>query len=355
MRKFTKEITALMASVAVSAAVGTANISSEEIVETAGVAVQPTTEIVATAGVPLPSDEYTEPTLATVTSITIITSTAGVAIPPDDYTDPTIPPVDGGVMPPDDYTDPTEEFPPTAGVPLPPDDYTDPTEETTEPIPPLAGEPTLPDEYIETTEEFPPLAGDVMLVDGDIDGSGSFNVADVVLISKYLLNKSESAPDNLYAADLNADGKINVFDLVAMKRKILEQITPEIMEYNYDFTEIKNYDNTADYKDGGQISVYTQGNEAVVMWKIPVFYSTDCCVQQIESIDSCTYKTNDTDLINIAESNNVYYYGDSPQGYTYCVIKALKEGNATLTFDCKYTDKSIEFTIDKDLNISVAE
>lgn len=326
MRKFTKEITALIASVAVSATVGTASVSSDEIIETVSTETIPSETIVTTAGVPLPPDDYTEPTV-------VIETTAGVAVLPDDYTDPTeeIPPVDGGLMPPDDYTDPTEEFPPLAGEPMP------------------------SDEYIETTEEIPPLAGDIMFADGDIDGNGSFNAADVVSFSKFLLNKSDEKPDNLYAADLNADGKINVFDLVAMKRKILEQITPEIMEYDYDFTEIKNYDNTADYKDGGQISVYTQGDEAVVMWKIPVFYSTDCCVQQIESIDSCTYKTNDTDLINIAESDNVYYYGNSPQGYTYCVIKALKEGNATLTFDCKYTDKNIEFTIDKNLNISVAE
>jgi len=326
MRKFTKEITALMAAVTVGATVGTASVSSEEIIPSESVI--PSETIVSTAGVPLPPDDYTEPTV-------VIETTAGVAVLPDDYTDPTeeIPPVDGGVMPPDDYTDPTEE--------------------TTEPIPPLAGEPTLPDEYIETTEEIPPLAGDVMLVDGDIDGNGSFNIADVISISKYLLNKSENKPDNLYAGDLNADGKINVFDLVAMKRKMIEQNMPESSSYSYDFSQIENYDNIADYKDGGQISVYTQGDEAVVMWKIPVFYSTDCCIQQIESIDSCTYKTDDTDTIEILKSDNVYYYGNTPKGYTYCVIKALKEGKATLTFDCEYSDKTIELSIDKNLNISV--
>ncbi|MBE6844574.1 MAG: hypothetical protein E7508_02500 [Ruminococcus sp.] len=164
MKKFTKEITALIASIAVSATVSTASATSEEIVETTAVEVAPTEIIVTTAGVPLPPDDYTEPT--------------------------------------------TEEFPP------------------------LAGEPTLPDEYIETTEEIPPLAGDVALPDGDIDGNGSFNFADVVSFSKYLMNKSENEPDNLYAADICTDGKINVFDLVAMKRKMIEQNTTELSENN---------------------------------------------------------------------------------------------------------------------------
>ncbi len=364
MRKFTKEITALLASVAVGATVSTASVTSEVIVETVGEAVAPT-EIVTTAGVPLPPDDYTEPTVVTTTAGVAIqtddytepTTLAGVTIPATEYTDPTeeFPPVDGGLMPPDDYTDPTEEFPPTAGVPLPPDDYTEPTDPTEE-FPPLAGEPTLPDEYIETTEEIPPLAGDVMLVDGDIDGNGSFNSADVVSFSKHLLNKSDAEYINSYVADLCPDGDINVFDFIMMKRQLIGQniSASELSEKSYDYEQVENYDNIAGYEYGGQISVYIKNNEALVMWKIPVLYEMNGCESEITSIDSCTYKTNDTDTIEIVKTDSVYYYGDTPKGYTYCVVKALKEGNATLTLDCEYSDTNIEFTIDENLNISVA-
>ena len=206
MRKFTKEITALMASVAVSAAVGTTNVSSEEIIETEGVIAAPT-EIVETAGVALPTD----------------------------CTDPTLPPVDGEIMPPDDYTDPTEPIPtepipPMAGDPTMPDEYIEPTTitEPTEEFPPCAGV-TLP--ATETTEEFPPLAGDIMLPDGDINGDGSFDVADVVTLQNYLSGKGDEGID-LYLADFYADGEINVFDLVKMKRELIEQSTPELSENN---------------------------------------------------------------------------------------------------------------------------
>ncbi|MBQ3566543.1 MAG: dockerin type I repeat-containing protein [Oscillospiraceae bacterium] len=320
MRKFTKEITALLASVAVGATVGTASVTSEEIVETAGVVIQ--------------TDEYTETTTTTEEDLPL----AGVTIPATEYTDP------------------TEEFPPTAGVPLPPDDYTESTDPTEE-IPPLAGEPTLPDEYIETTEEIPPLAGDVMLIDGDIDGNGSFNSADVVSFSKHLLNKSDAEYINSYVADLCPDGDINVFDFIMMKRQLIGQniSASELSEKSYDYEQIEDYDNIAEYKDGGQNSVYIKNNEALVMWKIPVLYEMNGCVSEITSIDSCTYKTNDTDTIEIVKSDNVYYYGDTPKGYTYCVVKALKEGKATLTLDCEYSDTNIEFTIDENLNISVTD
>lgn len=331
MRKFTKEITALLASVAVGATVGTASVTSEEVVETVGEAVTPT-EIVTTAGVPLPPDDYTEPT--------VVTTTAGVAIQTDDYTEPTTTttevPLAGVTIPATEYTDPTEEIPPVDGGLMPPDDYTDPTD---------------------PTEEIPPLAGDVMLIDGDIDGNGSFNFADVVSFSKYLLNKSDTEYINSYVADLCPDGDINVFDFIMMKRQLIGQnvSASELSEKSYDYEQVENYDNIAEYKDGGQQSVYIKNNEALVMWKIPVLYEVNGCVSEITSIDSCTYKTNDTDTIEIVKSDSVYYYGDTSKGYTYCVIKALKEGNATLTLDCEYSDTNIEFTIDENLNISVTD
>ena len=342
MRKFTKEITALIASVAVTAAVGTASATSEEIVETAGVDAEPT-EIVETAGVALPTD-CTEPTLPPVD---------GGLMPSDDYTDPTeeFPPLAGDPLPPDEYIEPTEEFPPLAGDPLPPDEYIEPTEE----FPPLAGEPLPSDEYIETTEEISPIVGDVSLPDGDVDGNGSFNIADVVSFSKYLLNKSDEVPDNLYAADLCTDGKINILDLVIMKREMIKQNTTELSENDYDYTLLEKYDNLTEYKDGAQISVYTQNDEALVMWKIPVLYEMDGCEQTITSIDSCTYKSNDLNIIDIVKSDNVYYYSESPKGYSYCVIKSLKEGDATLILDCESGEKYIEFSIDNDLNISIKD
>ena len=173
MRKFTKEITALIASAAIGtvAGVGAFSASSEEIVQTAGVAMKP--------------DE-------------IICTTA-----------------------------PTE-LPPLEGVPLPPDEW---VEQTTEEFPPLAGEPMPPDEWIETTteEELPPLAGDIAPPDGDVNGDGSFNIADVVAFQKWLLNAPDAELYNWTAADLYADGKLDVFDLTLMKKALIDNERYRIM------------------------------------------------------------------------------------------------------------------------------
>lgn len=186
MRKFTKEITALIASVAVCsvAGVGAFSASSEEIVTTAGVDMIPdeticTTELPPTAGDPLPPDAFIEPT-----------------------TEEDIPPLVGDPLPPDEWIEPTteEEFPTTAGVTLPPD-------ESTEPI----------------TEEIPPLLGDIAPADGDVNSDGSFNVADVVLFKKWLLNIPDVKLDNWMAADFCQDGKLDVFDLCLMKKALIEQ------------------------------------------------------------------------------------------------------------------------------------
>ena len=51
---------------------------------------------------------------------------------------------------------------------------------------------------------------------GDINGDGSRNVSDLVLLQKYLL-KAETVIDN-DAADLNGDGVIDVFDNIRLRK-----------------------------------------------------------------------------------------------------------------------------------------
>lgn len=57
--------------------------------------------------------------------------------------------------------------------------------------------------------------------EGDVNGDGQFNTADVVILQKWLLCQG-LLPDPA-AADVCADGRINVLDLVMMKRLLLRQ------------------------------------------------------------------------------------------------------------------------------------
>lgn len=178
MRKFTKEISALIATAAIgtAAGIGAFSASSEDMVTTAGVNMNPDATICTTE----------------------------------------LPLVEGLLVP-----EPTEELPPLGGVPLPPDDIIEPTT-----LPPLAGEPLPPDEWIESTteEEIPPMMGDIAPPDGDINGDGSLNMADIVLFQKWLLNQPGLEINDLTAADLYMDGKLDVFDLCLMKKALIEKM-----------------------------------------------------------------------------------------------------------------------------------
>ena len=56
---------------------------------------------------------------------------------------------------------------------------------------------------------------------GDVNMDGSFSVADVVLLQKWLLAVPDIHLSNWKAADLCADGHLDVFDLCLMKRKLI--------------------------------------------------------------------------------------------------------------------------------------
>lgn len=67
---------------------------------------------------------------------------------------------------------------------------------------------------------------------GDINDDGSFNVADIVMLQKWLLGVSDVTLPNWKAADFCEDGKLNVLDLCMMKRKLVEnmQSNPEVID-----------------------------------------------------------------------------------------------------------------------------
>ena len=55
----------------------------------------------------------------------------------------------------------------------------------------------------------------------DVNSDDRFNIADVVTLQKWLLGKSDTVLMNWEAADLCMDGKLDVFDLCLMKRKLV--------------------------------------------------------------------------------------------------------------------------------------
>lgn len=61
------------------------------------------------------------------------------------------------------------------------------------------------------------------LLQGDVNTDGTFSVADVILLQKWLLAVPDTSLANWKAADLCEDNQLDVFDLVMMKRLLLNQ------------------------------------------------------------------------------------------------------------------------------------
>ncbi len=62
----------------------------------------------------------------------------------------------------------------------------------------------------------------VETVTGDVNDDGEFTIADIVAVQKYLVAATDTL-SNSKAADMCSDGKINIFDFVAMKRIFLSK------------------------------------------------------------------------------------------------------------------------------------
>ena len=255
MRKFTKEISMLIAAVTAGTMSGTTiNAVTEadvaemenntyEIQRTAGVATMADPEeIQPTAGVPMLTDDCIDDTCD------IIPTIGEEALP--DYTEPEGNPVQmqGQAMRPDyteaepepeplmgdvapDYTESTENLEPVMGG-FPEPDYTKP-EET---LPPEEGE-AMPPDYTEPEETLPPEDGVVMMPDytepedlppemgimppvitGDANEDGQFDLTDLSTTALYLvgdLEMSYSAKEN---ADMDKDGDVDIADLATMRQ-----------------------------------------------------------------------------------------------------------------------------------------
>ena len=63
---------------------------------------------------------------------------------------------------------------------------------------------------------------------GDVNNDGEFNVADVVLLQKWLLAVPDTHLANWKAADFCNDNILDVFDLCLMKRELLEKVQTPI-------------------------------------------------------------------------------------------------------------------------------
>lgn len=147
---------------------------------------------------------------------------------------------------------------------------------------------------------------------GDVNSDGEFNVADVVLLQKWLLAVPDTNLANWKAANFLYDDRLDVFDLCLMKRALIEKMNdePQNVDTTFKFqsvTDIRyNDDNHTKWtgfvarSENDLINILTE-NEGV---------SADKAL--IEGIDSNTFKDKSVVIVySICTAGNSYSIIDS--------------------------------------------
>ncbi|MBR5514154.1 MAG: dockerin type I repeat-containing protein [Ruminococcus sp.] len=250
MRKFTKEITALLAAATVSSSAGAITGSASE-------------EIVRTAGVPIQSDDYVYEAEARDTGTAVTTTTV-----------PEILSVAGTYTTAKSKSTTTSTTTTTKSVGT----YT--TQTTTATIPPLAGTFTTAKSKSTTTSTttttksvgtyttqtttttIPPVMGGFPQPDptGDINLDGKFGIADIVTVQSWILGKKDVEIRYWENADLYPDGRLDVFDICLLKEKLIKDnsINSNYASLEYKITE--NVEN-ADFSKNKSVSGWMGAKE----------------------------------------------------------------------------------------------
>ncbi|WP_303835620.1 leucine-rich repeat protein [Ruminococcus flavefaciens] len=72
--------------------------------------------------------------------------------------------------------------------------------------------------------KFEELDSTAVFKGGDLNGDGALNVADLVMVSRYIHGLVTLDEKQTKSADLNGDGNVDIFDMVEFRKKILESM-----------------------------------------------------------------------------------------------------------------------------------
>ena len=180
--------------------------------------------------------------------------------------------------------------------------------------------------------------GNIEKIKGDVNADGTFSVADVILLQKWLLTVPDTHLANWKAADFCEDGKLNVFDLCMMKRELLNQ-KPMLSDYISDFASLHKMPN----------QIIVSRNQALIRFDLMVQVAGD-----VISEDTMEWELSgsaDADYISgvfrDTETNPPYYPVSS-----YCLITANGLGTIEVTGTEKRANGEKVVTIRMTFNVN---
>lgn len=158
---------------------------------------------------------------------------------------------------------------------------------------------------------------------GDTNGDGEFGIADLVNLQKWLLGNSDTKLSDRKTADLCKDNAIDAFDLVAMRKKLIEVHKPdETVKYGIEAQYIRTdgyidgakYPRTILITDTEELQSYVEANED------KYHLSSGSFTEAIEKYDDNWFSTHKLMMIVLEEPSGSIRHGITELTNKYVTI-----------------------------------
>lgn len=198
---------------------------------------------------------------------------------------------------------------------------------------------------------------------GDLDGDGTVGKSDVKALAEFLVCKSDTLAGD---ADMNADGVVNVFDMMLLRRSVLNS-APAVPEENIitlsdtgisfsgvgaevsadkklvTISQPGTYSVTGDMSDGQIIvnvdkTAYPDGTVELSLEGMSLSNSTDSPVYVASIDDKCTITAKKGTENIISDGSSEYTNTDGGSGAIYSKDDLNFKGKGTLTVNGNYQD-----------------
>lgn len=148
------------------------------------------------------------------------------------------------------------------------------------------------------------------VVKGDVNSDGELNIADAVLLQKWLLAFSDTNLPDWNRADLYRDGRLDIFDLCLMKRALIEKMNdiPQNVDTSFKFQSVAD--------------IRTNGDNHTKWTGYIVHSESDLLdiIQENEGVSADEISLEDIDDNAFNDKSLVIIYGICTAGNSYSII-----------------------------------
>ena len=148
------------------------------------------------------------------------------------------------------------------------------------------------------------------VVKGDVNSDGELNIADAVLLQKWLLAFSDTNLPDWNRADLYRDGRLDIFDLCLMKRSLIEKMNdiPQNVDTSFKFQSVADIRTNGD--NHTKWTGYIARSESDLL----------DIIQENEDVSADEISLEDIDDNAFNDKSLVIIYGICTAGNSYSII-----------------------------------